>query len=189
MSEFTNILDLPTEPLGGNNTTNNISMNVSEKITEPNNNSNISLDQSTINLIVNGLQQATISGATQLPSRDISMDTISHNIDKCVQPNYIPIPDKTVNNTEYINEDTSIIKDNSENQAQIDYFYNEVQMPLLISVIYFLFQLPIFKKYLSLYLPILLNDGNYNLYGLLFTSSLFSFIVYCINKLFIKINT
>ena len=52
-------------------------------------------------------------------------------------------------------------------------------MPLLIAILYFLFQLPIFKKYLFIYLPMLcLNDGNINLYGFLFNSILFGFIYY-----------
>lgn len=186
MSEFTNILDLPTEPLGGSNT-NNISINAFEKNTETNNTSNISLDQSTINQIVNGLQQATISGSTQLPSRDISMETISHNIDQAVQPNYIPVSNNPINNIEYINED---IKDNSVNQKQIDIFYNEIQMPLLIAALYFLFQLPIFKKSLYYYLPMLFSkDGNYNINGFLGTSFLFGFLYYILQKIIFHFNT
>jgi hypothetical protein len=62
--------------------------------------------------------------------------------------------------------------------------YNEIQTPLLLAVLYFLFQLPFFKKNLFTYFPILFSvDGNLNINGFLFTSILFGLIFYMLNKI------
>ena len=84
MSDTTNILDLPTDPAGGGNIT-----ITSSEIKQPSQNggAGISLDQTTISQIVNGLQQASITGSTQLPSRDISMNT-NTLFDHPIMPGY-----------------------------------------------------------------------------------------------------
>ena len=100
MSDSTSILDLPTDPVGGGNMNGGVSITASENIVQKQiqqsqpQNSNFSLDQITISQIVNGLQQAAISGATQLPSRDIPMNTTGHSNDAQVQPNYIPLAER-----------------------------------------------------------------------------------------------
>jgi len=189
MSDSTSILDLPTDPVGGGNVTNNISMNASENIQIPQQQQQgggFSLDQTTISQIVNGLQQASISGATQLSSRDIPMNTSGHNIDPNIQPNYVPAPPQ---NVDYIKdyEQTSDIVNNYNNNTQrqnsLDDMYNEIQTPLLLAVLYFLFQLPFFRKFLFGYFPVLFsNDGNLNINGFLFTSALFGLMFYTLNK-------
>jgi hypothetical protein len=71
-----------------------------------------------------------------------------------------------------------------ERNNQMEDVYKEIQIPLLLAVLYFLFQLPIFKKYLFCYFPILFaNDGNFNINGYLFTSILFSMFYYLLNKI------
>jgi len=92
MSDSTSILDLPTDPVGGGNVSNNITMSATENVVPQSgqNQAGFSLDQSTISQIVNGLQQASLTGATQLPSRDIPMTTTGHSTDPQVQPNYVP---------------------------------------------------------------------------------------------------
>jgi len=194
MSESTSILDLPTDPIGGGNISNNISMNASENMQIPQQQQQnpsqggggFSLDQSTISQIVSGLQQATISGATQLSSRDIPMTSTSHNIDPNIQPNYVPPPPQ---NMDYIRdyEQTSDMVNNYNNnvyrQNSLDDMYNEIQTPLLLAVLYFLFQLPFFRKILFGYFPVLFsNDGNLNINGFLFTSVLFGLLYYLLNK-------
>ena len=190
MSEATtSILDLPTDPLGGGNT-NNISLNASENISpsmqsqQPQ--GGLSLDQTTISQIVNGLQQASMTGATKLPSRDIPMTTTGLNVDPYVQPNYVPMPPQ---NTDYItnHERTEDMIDeynkSSNRNNSLDDMYNEIQLPLLLAVLYFFFQLPFFRKFLFNYFPILFsNDGNLNINGFLFMSILFAILFYLINK-------
>lgn len=189
MSDSTSILDLPTDPVGGGNITNNINIKAQDIIeTSPNkDNQGMTLDQTTINQIINGLQQATMVGATKLPSRDIPMSTSNISVDPQVKPNYVPPPPPS--NEDYI-EDYEKTSDmiNTYNKGKqmndsLDDMYNEIQTPLLISVLYFLFQLPFFKKFLYTYVPFLFsNDGNYNLNGYLFTSILFGLLFHLLMK-------
>lgn len=186
----TSINDLPTDPMGSN--ANNISMVASEKQPLPNQQSALSLDQSTISQIVNGLQQASVAGATMLPSRDIPQNTQAITQDAYVQPNYVPPP----TNTDYINDqrDASEYVNSYARDEQIknslDTIYDELQTPLLISILYFLFQLPILKQTLFKYIPLLChNDGNYNLNGLLFTSVAFGFLFFSLSKTMKQINS
>lgn len=189
----TSINDLPTDPMGSN--ANNISMVASEKGSGnalPNANNPLSLDQSTISQIVNGLQQASVAGATMLPSRDIPQSTQGLTQDAFVKPNYVPPP----SNTDYINDnlEPSEYINSYQQEAQIknslDSVYDEIQTPLLISILYFLFQLPIMKKTLFKYIPYLCHsDGNYNLNGLVFSSAVFGFLFYSLSKTMKQFNT
>lgn len=156
MSDSTSISDLP---IGG----------------PPVNPGTESLDQSTINLLVNGLQQAK---STHLPSRDIPVTTDGLSNDAHVQPNYVPAPE-----TEDYIGDYQISNDYSDDNTMDD-LYNELQTPILMAVLYFLFQLPIFRKTLFGYFPILFaTDGNLNINGFLFNSILFGMIFYLVNKM------
>lgn len=194
MTDTTSILDLPTDPAGGGN---NISLSIQENNNSPQSNNNISqnsfsLDQTTINQIVSGLQQASTTGITQLPSRDIPQNTSNISQDPQIQPNYIPPP---VNKSDYIKEYESnedIINNynkSHKNSNSLDETYNEIQIPLLLAVLYFLFQLPIFKKSLFYYLPMIFSkDGNYNINGFIFTSCLFGLLFYILNKIIFHFN-
>jgi hypothetical protein len=201
MSESsTSILDLPTNPANGGNISNNISLSASEAfntgqntvVQQSNMNANtnaVSLDQTTINQIVNGLQQASATGATQLPSRDIPMTTSNLTHDVNIQPNFIP-PPPPQQREDYIQnyqESSEIINDynyNVENSSRLDDLYNEIQVPILLAVLYFLFQLPVFRKNLFTYFPILFSkDGNLNINGYLFMSALFGILYYLLNKI------
>ena len=191
--DSTSILDLPTDPVGGGNITLNASENVVQKQMQmPNQGSNqgqtpnFSLDQTTISQIVSGLQQAAVAGATQLPSRDIPMNTSGHSNDAQVQPNYVPMHEREA---DYIKdyEQTSDMIDSYNRNANrgnsLDEMYNEIQTPLLLAVLYFLFQLPFFRRFLFSYFPILFsNDGNFNINGFLFSSVLFGMLFYLLNK-------
>ena len=190
MSDSTSILDLPTDPVGGGNVSNNIVISASENSNQHPSQSGggLSLDQSTISQIVNSLQQASISGATQLSSRDIPMNTNNIATDPQVQPNYVPPPPQ--NQDDYIKsyEQTSDMVDryntNLNRQNSLDDMYNEIQTPILLAVLYFLFQLPFFRKFLFSYFPVLFsNDGNMNINGFLFTSIIFSLFFYLLNKI------
>jgi hypothetical protein len=188
MSEIntTSINDLPTDPSSGGSVGGNINLvisdtNASQQMT-PQNSSQLSLDQSTISQIVNGLQQASLAGATTLPSRDIPLRTEQLTQDPQIQPNYVPQPETR----DYINESDEDINryyHDEKMQNSLDSIYDELQAPLLLAVLYFLFQLPFFKRAVFKYLPFLCHgDGNYNLNGLLFTCSLFGFIYYSLSK-------
>ena len=202
MNNTTSILDLPTDPVGGSNSSNNISMNAQENSLElqgapknnignplnENNTSGMSLDQTTINQIVSGLQQATISGSTQLPSRDIPTNTNNVSIDPEVVPNYVPPAPQ--NQQDYIKDyeqNDNILHNYSKQKKSahsLDKLYDELHKPLLLAVLYFFFQLPFFKNTLHTYIPGLFsNDGNYNINGHLFTSLLFGTSFYIFMKI------
>ena len=171
----TNIFDLPTNPAAGNG---NVKLNTSEA---PINESQISLDQSTINQIVSGLQHASATGATQLQSRDISQNTEGITHDAQIQANYIPPP--APNQHDYIQESYGQQQPQQPSSDKLDELYNEIQIPLFLSILYFLFQLPIVKKQLFTYMPILFSkDGNMNIHGFIATSILFGFSFYSVNK-------
>ena len=73
---------------------------------------------------------------------------------------------------------------NARHHDSLDDMYNEIQTPLLLAVLYFLFQLPFFRKFLFQYFPALFsNDGNFNINGFLFTSVLFGLLFYSLNKI------
>lgn len=217
----TSISDLPSDPTGGGISSGNISMSIQEndqqmqsQMIPPSqqqnsqsqpanqnqgNGSGFSLDQTTINQIVNGLQKASVNGLTQLPSRDIPRTTDAITNDAQIQPNYIPQPNPAQMQEDYIqkmqqsNQSThEIIEEHNKKanfSSSLDNLYDEIQTPLLLTILFFIFQLPIFKKYLFLYVPFLFfNDGNYNIKGYLTISILFGCIYYFCNKVLNVVN-
>ena len=186
MSDTTNLYDLPTDPVSSGNINIKASENVLNVQQQPP--TNVTLDQTTISQIVNELQQASINGATKLPSRDIPINTNNLSNDPQVQPNFIPQIQHPNNDyiTNYENPSNIIHNYNSNynKNNSLDEMYNEIQMPLLISLMFLLFQLPFFRKFLYSYFPILfLNDGNLNIKGFVFISVLFGIFYYFLNKL------
>jgi hypothetical protein len=187
MSDATSILDLPTDPVGGGNVTNNITMTAQESSVSQPGGGGMTLDQSTISQIVSGLQQATLAGATQLSSRDIPMNTNSISADPQVMPNYVPPPSPQhqdyIKNYEHPSDMVRDYNKGKQINDSLDEMYNEIQTPVLLAVLYFLFQLPFFKKLLYTYIPFLFsNDGNYNINGFLFTSILFGTLFHVLMK-------
>ena len=165
----TSINDLPSDPTAGGN----VQLTVTEK--EP------ILDETTIHQLVNGLQQASATGATSLPSRDIPINTGHITTDDQSQPNYVPQP--TQKYIGDVDEDMQNYYNSEKRKSSLDSLYDEIQAPLLLAVLYFLFQLPVLKKNIFKFLPFLChNDGNYNLQGLLFTCGLFGFMYYSLSK-------
>jgi len=197
MSEIntTSINDLPTDPANGgsingniniitNESTGLINSSINQSSINQSSSTGLSLDQSTISQIVNGLQQASLAGATSLPSRDIPLTTTQLTKDPYVQVDYVPPAPPT--NRDYILDDEDDINNYYKQEKRnnsLDSLYDELQAPLLLAILYFLFQLPFFKKNVYKYLPFLCHsDGNYNINGLLFTCTLFGFIYYSLSK-------
>lgn len=193
MSDSTSITDLPLDPTGGGNI-GNISAIAKDKELPSNTviNQPMTLDQTTINQIVNTLQQASATGATQLPSRDVPMNPLNISNDAQIQPNYVPPPQNQndyINNFERTNEMINDYNSRAQRKDSLDEMYSEIQTPLLMAVLYFLFQLPFFRKKLFTYFPVLFsNDGNYNLNGYIFTSILFGLFFYLLNKISVHFN-
>jgi hypothetical protein len=142
--------------------------------------------QQSYNQFVSGIQQASAAGALNLPSRDIPQSTTSILQDEQIKPNFIPQDSQT----DYIaNHDTTqdIIRNNRNEQDTMDSLerlYQEFQIPVLIAIMYFIYQLPAVRVYLHKIIPSLFSkDGNPNLYGYIFNSIFFGLIYYFMLKL------
>jgi hypothetical protein len=118
-------------------------------------------------------------------NRGFPQDTDSYQNDEQIIPNHIPSKKLT---TDYLREyEERMSKMNIEHQQDqhrkdlVVSVYDELQTPILIGVLFFLFQVPIINtlmfKYLS-FLKIYNDDGNLNLYGILFKSILFGFVYF-----------
>ena len=137
-----------------------------------------------VNEFVTGLQRATASGMTVLPIRDVPRNTESVVSDEQTMPNYVPKAPHDYIREHHENTQSFLQHhERSTNRGEsIDVVYETLQVPILLAILYFTFQLPVMRKYLLMYLPSIFNkDGNHNLSGLLFISILFSFTYYGIN--------
>jgi len=208
MSDTTSIDDLPTASGQNANTQNqNIviqktepgAMSYSPNVPDlaplqqqqgPPLNPNQQPNQKLMNELVSGVQRASMTGMTALPSRDIPRDTSGMMQDAQVQPTYVPQPQRHV---DYIQDhETSatlerVMHQNTRGSNRADTletFYEEIQSPLMLAILYFAFQLPAVKRYMFRYLPSALfsADGNANLTGLIATSAMFGLAFYTLQK-------
>lgn len=137
-----------------------------------------------INSFVTGIQAAAASGALQLPSRDIPQGQDHLTNDAQLQPNYIPKKqgdyiNDTYNQEQIINNQ----KIKQKNTNSMDALYDDIHVPIILAVIYFVFQLPVIKTNTLKYIPSLFNkDGNFNMLGYSINSLAFASTYYCIIK-------
>ena len=200
MSDTTNLDDLPSEPNSGFSQ-HNVVLQTTEKNTNYNPNvengpqggqqqmqPNTQIDEQKImNELVTGIQQASASGATALPSRDMPTNTV-HFADEEIKPNFVPAPEQK-EHIDYIqNSDTEqeIMARRIHNQKSrdcLEILYDEFQIPIIIGILYFIFQLPVVKSKFLTILPSLYNlDGNPNLTGYILNSLFFGVSYYVISK-------
>ena len=186
----TNIAELPSDPsLTGSNE--NIKLETKpvtfkNDLDEKRQPGNISVEQNTMNQLVNGIQQASASGSTQLPVRDVPTNTTHITQDNQINNNYIP-PSESQNYVKNYQTEREINEMNNRHtnkKDSLDVIYDELQVPILIGVIFFLFKLPVFEKTLFKYAPFLfVKDGNLNLYGFVLSSVLFASFYYILSKI------
>lgn len=128
------------------------------------------------------LQMAVNNGNTTLPSRDIPKDTTTITNDNQTQPNYIPnspVDEDYIDDYENSNDFLNYREKQANRQDNSDYLFEQLKIPILISCLFFIFQLPFTKESLLKYSPVLFNtDGNYNLYGYIGTSLIFGLFYY-----------
>jgi hypothetical protein len=157
-----------------------------------------------MNEMISGLQRASASGMTNLPSRDIPMTTSNMMNDAQIKPNFIPNPQAQVHaqgqqvnqygprpmpSNNYIEEheqdmtsEEKYRKSQSEN-SNAENIYKLMQVPIIVGILYFAFQLPVTRKYVLKFIPSVFNsDGNYNISGLIFMSSLFAASFFGLSK-------
>lgn len=142
------------------------------------------LSQNMISQLVSGLQQASRTGETQLPSRDIPVNPSHITQDEQVKPNFVPeSPPDYIQKYETQNEMQAKHLQNQKQENQVDQLYNEIQAPLMIGVLFFMFQLPFFQKFIKKNLPMLyLQDGNVTMSGYVFKAFLFSVTYYGLQR-------
>jgi len=165
----------------------NIKMSVSET-NNTNNNVITELSKESISQIVSGLQEASKSQLTGLPSKHIPNQNSQVSFDPNVKVNYIPNTDEERSN--YIDDDYTFedmiqkSKQKENNTARLEEIYDEFQTPILGMVLYFLMQLPYIQKLFIKNLPSLFNkDGFHTLPGYLVQSALFGIAFYSLNSL------
>lgn len=192
MSGTTSIESLPSDPsMSAGAPVQNVQMEITEKNvafsqdTKPTDGNTrgmpSAVKQQQMNAIVSGIQQAAAHGATSLPSRDIPINQNRVHLDHQADPNYVPqndVPDY-IQNHDTEQQFIEQTRQNFNKKDNLDVIYNELQVPILISLLFFLFNLPFFKKTLNNYAGFLFQkDGNYNLYGFTVTSTLFGLFFY-----------
>jgi len=134
---------------------------------------------------IKNINTAAQQGATQLPSRDIPRNVNEVVSDPKSRVNFV----EQGNENDYIgNYDTeeNIIKQQKikdTNKSMFNKAYEEFQIPIIIAILFFIFQLPIFNNMLIKFIPKLSdNSGNLKMQGFMFKSILFGFIFYMISK-------
>ena len=165
----------------------NIKMSVSET-TNTNNNVITELSKESISQIVSGLQEASKSQLTGLPSKHIPNQNSQVSFDPNVKVNHIPRVEEERSN--YIDDDDTFedmiqqSKQKENDTARLEEIYDEFQTPILGMVLYFLMQLPYIQKLFIKNLPSLFNkDGFHTLSGYLVQSALFGIAFYSLNSL------
>ncbi len=130
-----------------------------------------------MNDFVTGVQEAVAAGALGLQSRDIPQSQTHLTQDAQMKPNFVP----TKENVDYIGLQQSpqeIVNENTKKKNKdenMDIIYSNLQTPLLLAVLYFLFQMPIVKQTTLRFMPAMFRkDGNPNLYGYLVNSASFA---------------
>ena len=171
MTDSTSIAQLPSAE--------NISLKTTEKPPSQ-------LSPDTINQIVQGLQSASKTNATQLPSRDIPMQTMHMSQDRQTIPNYVPDKQKQV---DYIQEQANIQniihqhQTEAEEEKKKESIYDEFQPPLFVAILYFLFQMPFLQKWAMKIVPSLFSkDGNPTTGGFIIKSLIFGLLFYGVQK-------
>ena len=143
--------------------------------------------QPNYNELITQIQKAAVYGSTALPSRDIPMEPLKVANDVQSQPNYIPPPQFQEDYIKNSITPQNLVDTNSrqiKNGAYFDKLYGELQLPIIIALLFFLFQLPVVKQYNKKLLPFLFkSDGNPNLYGYIANSVLFASMIYVLLKL------
>lgn len=172
-SGSTNISDLPST-----NVKENIEMSIKEN--------NIDMTN-----IFKEVQDVGKKGSLSLPSRDIPMNTNNVSMDQeSSNPNYIPVHEDYINDIYEPHEmmiENQRKKENKEDSLEV--IYSELQLPILLGLLFFIFQIPNFNNILQKYFSFVFkNDGNLNFKGYIFKSLLFGISFYAIDKIMNIVN-
>lgn len=125
----------------------------------------------------------------RVPSRDLPINEDEYLHDEEITPNYIPkvrFKDDYVKDYEEITAEKILQREQKKkNDSWVDAILNDLQVPLLITMLFFLFQMPavntmFFKRFA--FLSIYNSDGNINFFGIALKSIIFGGVFYCLQK-------
>ena len=123
----------------------------------------------------------------QLPSRDIPMDMSNYTHDDMTIPNYVPPP----NRKDYVDSDS--VSDENSNQRQrrrekrlanAEDIFDLLQRPIIIALLFFLFQMPALNMWIHRVLPFLNmfnGEGSITTWGITMKSVVFGCSVYVLD--------
>ena len=179
MEGTTSLEDLPSSPQSDQNiqlktsesnvkidsTINNISEQRESEVSSGGGHSGLGEN---VNKFVSGVQEAVASGALGLQSRDVPQSQTHITQDQQMQPNFVPQPERD----DYIGTSQTtrdVVREHNEKGASkesYDTLFDNMQTPVLLAILYFIFQLPIVKQTVFRLVPSLFRkDGTPNLYG------------------------
>ena len=122
---------------------------------------------------------------TNLQNRDIPQTTEQFNQQDQIRPNYVPEQEMD----DYIGDEDTLHSMMQQNRQQenkrdrMDMLYDELQGPVMVMILFFLFQMPFVKKLLLKQIPTLFSaDGNYTLTGYIATTAMFGGAYFGLNK-------
>ena len=146
-------------------------------------------DSKQMNSMVSEIQNAAKQGLTRL-SEDIPQQTAQIVQDPQSMPNVIPEESSTSTPIDYIQNNATQeeveneLKKQKNKQTTVETILEELKMPLMIAIFYYVFQSKTFKRFMLDKLPTLFNDtGSYSTNGYLFVSTLFAALIYSLIKL------
>ena len=144
-------------------------------------------DTKQMNSMVTEIQNAAKQGLTRL-AEDIPQQTAQVVQDPQSLPNALPEESKTthidyIQNTATQEEIANEIKKQHNKQTTVEFILEELKFPLVLAIVYYLFQTKTFKTLILSNVPSLLNEmGGYTTNGFLMVSTLFGAIIYGIIK-------
>ena len=159
----TDLADLPTVPIDGEP----VQLHTTEKNVVVNNpvarlQEDRERDTTDMNALVTGIQTASAAGALQLPQRDVPQNQDHLTQDSQTRANYVPSA-----GADYIGAGPTseeIMRQHAAKQKAQDAgdrTLDMLQMPIILSILYFAFQMPIIRKLAYDKLPFLFSkDGN-----------------------------
>jgi len=125
----------------------------------------------------------------RLPSRDLPMAEDEYLHDEEITGNFIPrvrFKDDYVRDYEEITTEKILQRETKKhNESIVDRILTDLQVPLLITILFFLFQMPaintlFFKRFA--FLSIYNSDGNINFFGIALKSIIFGGLFYVLQK-------
>ena len=107
-----------------------------------------------------------IQKTVELPARDIPRETIAHTTDVQTTPNYIP-----QKQPDYIEQQP--IYHQSPPSGKLEKFLEEFRIPILLSILYFIFQLPMVQAFIIRMFPSVAQNNDLTTTGVVVKSIFF----------------